>query len=119
MTYTFSLVADTKGGYFRYQHASRSIYVPKTMFAAEPAATISITAEGIAEPKAAKAHDPVALQVQATKAAERAARAAERAQKLAEQLEQLKAAASVQQPAASAQQPEAKAAGRGKKAKAA
>ena len=111
MTYTFTLAKETKGGYFRFEHQGRSIYCPKAMFVGEPPATISITAEGIAEPKAAKTTDPVELQAQADKAAASAQRAAARAQKLTEQLAQLKA----QQP--SAQQPEAK--GRGRKPKAA
>jgi hypothetical protein len=77
----------------------------------EPPASITIAAEGFAEPKAAKEQDPVALEAKATKAAERAQRAAEQAQKLAEQVERLKA----QQPAPPAAQPAPK----GRKAKAA
>ena len=115
-TYTFNLVAgETKGSYLRYEHMGRSVYVPKTMASAAPPATITITGEGLAEPKVAKVSDPVALEAAATKAAERAQRAADRAQKLAEQLTRMKA----QQPASPIDQPAAKAAGRGKKAKAA
>ena len=109
MTYTFSLVVgDTKGSYLRYEHMGRSVYVPKTMASGAPPATITITGEGLAEPKAAKEKDPVALEAAATKAAERAQRAAERAQKLAEQLAHMKA-----------QQPADKPAAKGRKAKAA
>ena len=96
---TFTLARETKGGYFRYEHQGRSIYCPKTLFTAEPPATISITADGVAEPKVAKETDPVALQAKATKAAERAQRAADQAKKLAEQVERLKA----QQPAPQAE----------------
>jgi len=106
MTYTFTLAGEPKGSYLRYEHQGRSIYLPKTMAVAEPPAAITISGEGLAEPKAAKTKDPVALQAEATKAAERAQRAADRARKLAAQLEQLQAA-----------QPAAK--GRGKKAVAA
>jgi hypothetical protein len=97
MTYTFTLARELKGNYYRYSLTGLgSVYIPKTMLAAEPPATISITADGFAEPKAAKEQDPVALQAKADKAVASAQRAAERAQKLAEQVAQLKA---VQQPA--------------------
>jgi hypothetical protein len=109
MTYTFSLTRALKAGYYRYSLAGLgSIYIPKTMLIAEPPTTISVTADGLAEPKAVKEQDPVALQAKADKAAERAQRAAERAQKLAAQVAQLKVL-----------QTEAKPAAKSKKAKAA
>jgi hypothetical protein len=116
MTYTFSLAPATKGTHLRYHHAGLgSIYLAKTMVAGQPPATISITAEGLAEPKAAKELDAAALQAEADKAAERAARAAERAQKLAELVSRLKA----DQPPADqppADQPAAKRRGKAKAA---
>jgi hypothetical protein len=112
MTYTFTLARETKGSHLRYHHSGLgSIYLAKAMAAGQPPATITITADGLAEPKTAKEQDAVALQAEATKAAERAQRAAERAQKLAELVERLKAA----QPATPAEKPAAKS----KKAKAA
>ena len=112
MTITFSLATESKGSYYRYHAQGRSIYVPKSMTGEVPPATLTLTGEGLTEPKASKTHDPATLQAQADKAAASAERAAARAQKLTEQLERLKA----QQPAASAPQPEAK---RQRKAKAA
>ena len=114
MTYTFNLATETKGGYCRYEHQGRSIYLPKTMLVAEPPATVTITADGLAEPRAPKEQDPAVLEAKATKAAERAQRAAQQAQRLAEQVAHLKA----QQPAQPAgDRPATK--GKGKKAVAA
>jgi hypothetical protein len=118
MTYTFSLACETKSGYLRYEHPGLgSIYLRKTLASTEqPPASISLTADGLAEPRAAREQDPAVLEAKATKAAERAQRAAAQAAKLAAQVEQLKA----QQPAQPAiEQPTEKPTTKGKGRKAA
>ena len=117
-TYTFTLAPDTKGGYRRYAHPGLgSLYLAKTMLV-EPPATVTITAEGLAEPRAAKEQDPAVLEAKATKAAERAQRAAEQAQRLAEQVAHLKAQQPAPQQAAepAAEKPAAKGKGKAKAA---
>ena len=109
--FTFSLEGAIKG-YYKYSldGLPGSIYVPRGMVVADAPATITLTADGFAEPKATPVQDPAELQAAATKAAERAVRAQAAAAKLAAQVELLKAHPVAPQPATRAKKAKAVAA---------